>query len=136
MQKIKVLNFEGEKFWFTHFKYFEIAKFFFTALIDFVEDKMYSVELVILISGNYITNLNTILLGMYEAFSICEVIHPSQLTVPSFLKMINPVSVYIHHFYFLVFLGNLQKSPFWVTLVSALFCFYDFTLVLVDVLNN
>lgn len=134
MGKLKVLNFEGEKFWFKHFKFFHVARYFFTALIDFIEDKMYSAELVILLSGSYISNLNTVLLGMYEAYAMCETIYPDRLSVPSFLKVLSPFSVYIHHFYFLVFLGNLQKSPFWVTLLSALFCLYHFTLVLVDVL--
>lgn len=132
----KPLNCEGERFWSNHFKVFAVLKFWFPPLVDFVEDKMHCVELAAIISGSYMINLNSNLLGIYSTFSMCEKYFPDGFDAPDALKITNKFSIYSHHFYFLVFLGNLKSSPFYITILSALFCIYDFILILVDVMKN
>ncbi len=133
MNPKEFLNYEGEKFWNNHFKVFAPLRFLFPPLIDFVEDKMHCIELAAFIAGSYMINLNSNLLGIYTTFSMCEVYHPGAVDLPEFLKIRNPLSIYSHHFYFLVFLGNLKRSPYYITLICGLFCLYDFVLILSDV---
>jgi hypothetical protein len=133
MNIVEPFNCEGEKFWIRHFKIFAVIRFLFPPLIDFIHDKMHCVELAIIIAGSYMLNLNSNMLGIYSTFSMCEIYRFGDVDLPDFLRIKNPFSVYSHHFYFLVFLGNLRSSPYFITLISALFCFYDFILILCDV---
>jgi hypothetical protein len=131
--KIDYLNYWGESFWPRHLGFFGFIKFFFTHLIDFLEDKMHSPELSILIAGLYLLGLSSSLLGLYQAFGYCEPFFIDYYSVPDFLLFASDISIYSHYFYPLVFVGNLKRAPFFITFVCACFCLYDFVLILVDV---
>lgn len=134
-KKIKPLNSWGETFWQRHLGFFGFLKYFFSKFIDFLEDKMYNSELSIAIAGIYLINLNTNLMGIYKAFAICQPLYPNQLNIPTFLLCDSNFSKYSHHFFPLVFIGNLKSVPFFITLTCAFFCFYDFILIAIDVIS-
>lgn len=135
-KKIKPFSSLGKSFWRNHFKCFAFLHWFISTIIDFVEEKMRFPALSMAIAGNYIFGLNSYLLGIYESRSMCEPLFPHYITIPQFLLMENSFSKYSHYFYPLVFLGNLNKTPFAMSLICATYCFYDFILVLVDVILN
>ena len=80
--------------------------------------------------------LNTQWLGIYSAYALCSPFFPGFLgDVPAMFLLDSSFSIYSHYFYPLVFLGNLKKTPFFITFVCAFFSFYDFTLLLIDVIK-
>ena len=134
--KIKPFNYWGDSFWGRHFKVFGFIKLFFSQFIDFLQDKMHSPELSAFIAGFYLINLNSELLGIYNAFSMCAALCPNCIEVPEYLMLESKFSRYSHHFYSLVFIGNLRKCPYFITILCALYCIYDLILVSVDVITK
>ena len=132
-EKIKALDIWGNSFWRRHLKIFGFIKYFCSQFIDFLSDQMHSPELSVMLSGIYIIGLNANLLGLYSAIAICQPLFPYYLKVPNELLLISKFSLYSHHFYPLLFVGNLKKSPLIITVVCALYAGYDFILLLVDV---
>jgi hypothetical protein len=134
MEKVNPVNAWGESFWERHFKVFGFIKYVISIFLDFVEDKMRSPELSALLAGYYLLSVNTALLGIYRATAFCEPFFPDYLSVPDYLMITkSPFSVYSHFFYPLIFIGNLERSPFFIVLTCAAYCTYDFMLAFVDV---
>ena len=132
--KIDPLNSMCENFWSDHFKVFGFVRLFITVFIDFIEDKMKSPELSMVIAGYYLIGLNSQLLGIFEAQGMCQPLYPNHISVPEYLLLDkNIFSKYSHYFYPLVFLGNLNRASFFLTLFCACYCWYDFVLDIVDV---
>ena len=134
VDKIKPLDAWGQSFWSRHFKVFGFINIVFSQFIDFLQDKMHSSELSIAIAGIYILNLNSELLGVYQAYSICRAQCQNCVDVPRYLLFETLFSRYSHHFFPLVFIGNLKKSSYFITVICAFYCFYDTILVSVDVI--
>lgn len=132
-KKLKPLNYWGESFWRRHLYVFGFIKYFFCQFIDFLEDKMHIPELSVAIAGIYLISLNVNLLGIYKTFALCQPHYPDYINVPGYLLIENKFSLYSHHLYPLVFIGNLRSVPFFITLSCAFYCFYDFSLIAVDV---
>jgi hypothetical protein len=125
----------GDSFWNKHFRYFFFVKYFFSVFIDFLQDHMKSPELSVLIAGLYMIGLNTEFLGIYTAYGLCEPYFPNYIAnLTDFLKLNYSFSRYTHYFYPLVFIGNLKSCPVLMTFICAFFSFYDFSLILIDVL--
>ena len=132
--KINPLNSWGETFWKRHLKVFGFIQYFITIFLDLLEDKMRSPDLGMILAGYYLTGANIALLGIYQSYAFCQNSYPNQFNAPTYLLMDKSlISKYSHYFYPLVFIGNIDRSPFFLAIVSALFCAYDFVLVLVDV---
>ena len=134
--KITPLNHLKEFFWTQHFKQFAFIGYFLSQFVDLLKDQMKSPELSVSIAGLYIIGLNISNLGIYKAFALCQHQYPDYMYVPDALLLVSPFSVYSHHFYPLTFIGNLQKSPYFITVICALYCYYDFILILIDVFIN
>ena len=135
-KKLKPLNYLGNAFWTQHFKQFAFIGYCFSQFVDMLKDRMKSPELSAAVAGLYIVGLNISNLGIYKAFALCQHQYPDYMYVPDALLLVSPFSVYSHHFYPLTFIGNLQKSPYFITVICALYCYYDFILIFVDVFIN
>ena len=93
-------------------------------------------ELDLMLLGFYMIGINTQLLGVYEGFAICEPLALNYLKVPSFFMIQNNTFYkFSHLFYPLLFIGNLKTCPVFITFICIFYCFYDFSLVLVDVIT-
>lgn len=133
-KEINPLNSMGEEFWKKHFKVFGFIKIFFSMFIDFLEDKMKSPELAMIMAGYYLIGINTKLLGIYQAMALCQPLYPNSHRVSDFLLLEkSSFSMYSHYYYPLLFIGNLNRSPYYLSLVCAIFSMYDFILNLIDV---
>lgn len=134
MKHDKYLNYQGEDFWPDHFRDFKVLRFFISAFIDFLKEKMHSPELSIFIAGIYMLGLNVRLMGIYSTYALCQPFLSVDFEVPTFLMIENSFSKYISHFYFLCFIGNLKNTNFVITSLCAFFGFYQFALMFVDVI--
>lgn len=134
MKHANYVNYQGDDFWPDHFRDFKVLRFFISAIIDFLKEKMHSPELSIFIAGIYMLGLNVRLMGIYNTYALCEPFLSVDFEVPDFLMIENSFSKYVSHFYFLCFIGNLKNTNFVITSVCALFGFYQFTLMFVDVI--
>ena len=89
------------------------------------------------ILGYYYIDLNSEFLLLYDVQAMCQPMNPNHVSVPDYLLIEkNTMSKYSHYFYPLVLLGNIKKTPFFITLLCATYCVYDFILVFVDVMNK
>ena len=116
-------------------KIFGFIGYFFSKFIDMLKDKMKSPELSTAIAGIYLFGLNTSYLGIYQAYALCQPAYPNYINVPNYLLIESEFSYYSHHFYPLTFIGNLEETPFFITIICASYCYYDFILILIDVIN-
>ena len=134
-KKISPFNSWGESFWTRHFKCFKFLRLICAMLMDLLEEKMIFPALSMYIIGYYYIDLNTELLVIYEAQAICQPLYPNYLNVPDFLLLgKSKFSRYSHYFYPLILIGNIKKTSFFITLLCAAYCVYDFILVFIDVL--
>lgn len=129
----RYINYQGDKFWPDHFRDIKVFRFVISCIIDFLKEKMYSGELAILISGVYMLGLNVQLMGIYTSVGLCEPYLTINYPIPELFLMSNTFSKYVSHFYFLSYIGNLKNSPYIITILCAIFGFYQFSLTFVDV---
>jgi hypothetical protein len=135
-RKSKYINFQSTRFWPDHFRDVKVLRFIVSSFIDFLKEKMHSGELSIFISGIYMLGLNARLMGIYSSYALCENFLSIRNEYPSFLLIENKFSRYIGHYYFLSFIGNLTNTPYYLKCCCALFGYYQFILMLVDVIFN
>jgi hypothetical protein len=133
--KINPLNSKGERFWKSHFKCLYFLKYFVTDYIDFLEEKMKSPELSILIASLFSVGITTHSLGLYTTESLCIPYFPDYIPgIPSLFLLDSSFSIYSHYFYPILLIGNLKSTPLPVTILCAVYSAYDFTLHLIDVI--
>ena len=135
-RKSLYINYQSTQFWPDHFRDIKVLRFIISSFIDFLKEKMHSGELSIFISGIYMLGLNARLMGIYSSYALCESHLSSSTDYPSFIMIDNKFSLYIGHYYFLSYLGNLLNTPYYLTCCCALFGYYQFALMLVDVIHN
>ena len=137
LTSVNPLKSYGDSFWKRHLKCFFFLKYITVYVLDFFSEKHKFHELILYLSGLYISGINSEIIGSYSVVAGCDYLYPviyiQNNDYPNYLKINNDLSVYMHYFFPLLFIGNYRKAPVTITGLCAILNAYDMILRIYDV---